>query len=151
MQIIENIALITINETLIFQLLSFFLFVFILNRIMIRPLKRVMNERESLLDRISGEISTTEKNFDEISHEIEAQENAARNAAYKIRNQIEDSGQQAADEILAQARKDIDAQKTKAHEHMMARLEAARQEIQKEAAVISDRMIASLLGRRSAS
>ena len=151
MKIIENIALITINETLIFQLLSFFLFVFILNRVMIRPLRKVMNERESLLERISGEISATEKSFDEIGHEIEAQENAARNAAFKIRNQIEASGQQKADEILDQARKEIDAQKTKAHEQMVSRLETARQEIQKEAAAISDRMIASLLERRSAS
>ena len=151
MHIIENIALITINETLIFQLLSFFLFLFLLNRIMIRPLRKVMNEREALLDRISGEISTTEKSFGEISHEIEAQENAARNAAYKIKNQIEASGQQTADEILTKAKKEIDALKLKAHDDMTARLAVARQEIQNEAAAISDRMIASLLERRSAS
>jgi F-type H+-transporting ATPase subunit b len=151
MQIIENIALITINETLIFQLLSFFLLVYILNRIMIRPLLRVRSEREALLDRISGEINTTENRFDQISHEIEAQENAARKAAFKIRNKIEANGQQAADEIMAKARKEIDTLKIKAHEDMSARLAAARQEIQKEAAAISDRMIASLLGRRSAS
>ena len=45
MQIITNIALISINETLIVQLLSFLIFLFIINRVMIRPLRGVMSDR----------------------------------------------------------------------------------------------------------
>ena len=39
MQIISNIALISINETLVVQLISFLIFLFIINRIMFRPLR----------------------------------------------------------------------------------------------------------------
>lgn len=150
MQIIETIALITINETLIFQLISFLLFLFILNRIMIRPLRRVMNEREAMLDRISEEIVTTENSFHDVGHQIEDQEKAARKEAFKIRNEIEASGKLEADDILTSTRGEINALKQKFHKETTARLAAARKEIEKEALTISDRMIASLLGQRNA-
>jgi F-type H+-transporting ATPase subunit b len=151
MKIIETIALITINETLYFQLLSFLLFLFILNRIMIRPLRRVMGEREALLDRISQDITDTEQSFHDVEHQIELQENEARREAFKIRDQIEASGQHTADDLIAKTREEIDALKAKAHAEAAEHLRAARLEIQKEAAMISEQMIASLLGRRSAS
>jgi F-type H+-transporting ATPase subunit b len=150
MKIIETIALITINETLIFQLVSFLLFMFLVNRIMIRPLRRVMNEREELLVRISGEISSTRQSFQQVEQQIKAQEKAARRAAFEIRNKIEASGQHAADDILAKTRESIVTMKDKAHQQTADQLAAARHEIEREAVTISDRMIASLLGQRSA-
>jgi F-type H+-transporting ATPase subunit b len=150
MKIVETIALITINETLIFQLLSFLLFLFILNRIMIRPLRRVMGEREDLLGRISQDISATEQAYADIERQIESQENAVRSAAFTLKEEIEASGQHTAETVLVKAREQINALKAKAKEETTKQLSAARQEIEKEALVISDRMIASLLGRRSA-
>jgi F-type H+-transporting ATPase subunit b len=151
MKIIETIALITINETLFFQLLSFLLFLFILNRIMIRPMRRVMGEREALLDRISQEIAATEQSFHDVEHQIELQENAARKEAFKIRDQIEAQGQHTADDIIAKTREEINVLKVKAHKKAADHMDEARQEIHKEAAMISEQMIVSLLGRRSAS
>ena len=51
MHIVSNIALISINETLIIQLVSFLIFLFLINRIMFRPLSHVMVERENHLTR----------------------------------------------------------------------------------------------------
>ncbi len=150
MKIVETIALITINETLIFQLLSFLLFLFILNRIMIRPLRRVMGEREDLLGRISEDISTTEQAYSDVGRRIESQENDARRTAFKLKEQIEASGEQSAATVLAETKKKIMALKAKTREETAAQLSEARQEIEKEAVAIADRMIASLLGRRSA-
>ena len=151
MKIVETIALITINETLIVQLVSFLLFLFVLNRIMIRPLRRVMGEREALLGRISDDINGAEQAFLDMGRQIESQENETRKAAIKLREEIEASGKQTAAEVMASAREQISMLKAKAREETKAQLEAARQEIEKEAPMISDYMIGSLLGRRSAS
>jgi len=151
MKIIETIALITINETLFIQLLSFLLLLFILNRVMIGPLRRVMAEREAMLNRISQEIGATEQSYHDIEHQITAQEKTAQREAFKIRDQIEASGQQAADDLLSKARVEINVVKAKAHKEADDDLATARQEIEKEAAMISEQMIISLLGRRSAS
>ena len=150
MKIIETIALITINHSLFFQLASFLLLLFVLNRIMFRPLRQVMSEREVLLTGMSDEISSVEKTYAEIGQKIESQESTARREASKLRDEIEASGQQSAATVLEQAREQINALKAKAKEETAAQLAAARQEIEREAAAISDQMIASVLGRRSA-
>jgi F-type H+-transporting ATPase subunit b len=150
MKIIETIALITINHTLFFQLASFLLLLFLINRIMFRPLRRVMNEREALLAGMTDEISTAEQTYVDIGHQIESQENATRREASKLRDDTEASGQQSAAVIVEQARERINALKAKAKEETAAQVAAARQEIEREAMAISDQMIASVLGRRSA-
>jgi F-type H+-transporting ATPase subunit b len=150
MKIIETIALITINHSLFFQLASFLLLLFVLNRIMFRPLRQVMNEREALLTGMADEISTAEQTYSDIGHQIESQESSARREASKLRDEIEEAGQQSAAAVLEQARERINALKAKAKEETAAQMAAARQEIEREAAVISDQMVASLLGRRSA-
>ncbi len=151
MKIIETIALITINHTLFFQLASFLLLMFLLNRIMVQPLRRVMKEREAMLDGMAEDISTVEKNYTDIGLQIESQESAARREASKLRDEIEASGQQSAATVLEQARKQIDALKNEAKKETAAQVAAARKEIEREALAISDQMIASVLGRRSAS
>ena len=150
MKIIETIALITINHTLFFQLASFLLLLFLLNRIMFRPLRQVMREREALLTGMADEISSAEQSFTDIGHKIESQESAARREASKMRDEIEASGQQSAATLLDQARAQIFALKVKAKEETAAKVAAARQEIEREAVAISDQMIASVLGKRSA-
>jgi F-type H+-transporting ATPase subunit b len=151
MKIIETIALITINESLFFQLGSFLLFLFILNQIMIRPLRKVMNERETLLTGMAEDISKTEQAYSDIGRQIESQESATRSEASKLRDEIEASGQQSAATVMEKAREQINALKAKAKEETAAQVAAARKEIEREAQAISDQMIASVLGRRSAS
>jgi F-type H+-transporting ATPase subunit b len=151
MKIIETIALITINETLFFQLGSFLLFLFILNRIMIRPLRKVMNDREALLTGMAEDIGKADQAYSDIGHQIESQESAARSEASKLRDEIEASGQESAATVIDKAREQINALKAKAKEETTAQVEAARKEIEREALAISDQMIASVLGRRSAS
>jgi F-type H+-transporting ATPase subunit b len=150
MKIIETIALITINHTLFVQLASFLLLLFLLNRIMFRPLRQIMSEREALLNGMADDISSAEQSYTDIGHQIESQENAARREASRLRDDIEASGQQSAAAVIDQARQQINALKAKAKEETAAKVLAARQEIEREAAAISDQMIASVLGRRSA-
>ena len=61
MEIISNIALISINETMVVQLFSFIVFIFILNRIMIRPLRSSAHDREIYIENLSVDISNAQK------------------------------------------------------------------------------------------
>ena len=56
MQIISNIALISINETVIVQIISFLIFLYIINRIMFKPLRGVMADRENHIKSIQQDI-----------------------------------------------------------------------------------------------
>ncbi len=148
MEIVENIALISINATLFVQLISFLLFMMIFNRIMVGPLRRLMSEREDYLQQIVTEIADANLAYEKIGKQIISQENRARNAAYKLSEEIEMAGQQAAAELLDDTRHQINQIRADARKETSDQIAAAREEIHKEAERMADRMVASLLDRR---
>lgn len=151
MEIVENIALISINETLIFQLVSFLIFLFIFNRIMIRPLRNTMAEREAFLELIEQDIASADKTYHDISHQIHKEDAAARKAAFAERDKLEVQGQHQASELIEKTKQEIGVMRLKAQKETDAKIAVMRQELSKEIDAISDQMIAALLGRRSPS
>lgn len=150
MQVVENIALISINATLFVQLGSFLLFMVIFNRIMVRPLRRMMTERNAHVQKIVNEIHEADTALENITQQIETQENQVRTAAFKIQHRIEDEGQHTADDIVAKAREEISRMRHTAQKENAAKIAATRKQIESEAGPVADHMIAVLLGRRSA-
>ncbi len=148
MEVVETIALITINATVVFQLLSFLLFLFIIHRIMIRPLDRVMQERQFFLLRLNEEIEEAGEEYDQIREEIRSRELEARDTAQKIRDEIEAVGQKAAMDMIARTKEEINAMKSAAQKETADKLDVALTEAKKEAGAVADRMIALLLDRK---
>ena len=93
MQIVSNIALITINETLIVQLVSFLLFLFIINRIMFRPLRKVMTERSTYIETLQREIADQQNELKKISKKIKDSEQKVLHEAHVAVIKQEDVGQ----------------------------------------------------------
>ena len=151
MQVVENVALITINATLIVQVVSFLIFMVIFNRVMVQPLRQMMTRRHDHIEGIVADIAKADNALKEINHKIENQENRVRNSAFKIQVQIEDEGQHQADDIVAQTRQEIIEMRHKAQKDNTAKIAEARQQVEAEAGPIADHMIAVLLGRRSPS
>lgn len=150
MEIVQNIALISINATLVVQLISFLLFVAVFNRVMIRPMRQVMNERESFTQQMGEAVASAGQAYAQIARQIETQEADARKVAFRIREEIESEGKQSADVVLDQTRKEIDQIKDEARQETAAKIADARRKIQSEAEMLADQMIFSLLDRRSA-
>jgi F-type H+-transporting ATPase subunit b len=147
MQIISNVALISINETLIFQVISFLIFLFIINRIMFRPLRKVMNERETYIESVQKDIVAAENQFEGLTHQIQAQENAVRDEAFKQKEQLEATGSQQAAEIMASTREEINALRAEAQKEVNAQISAARKHVQKESESLAKHIIETVLYR----
>ena len=147
MQIISNIALISINETLIVQMISFLIFLFIINRMMFRPLRKVMDERKSHIDRIQHDIDNAHSEYVKLTDQIQARENDVRNEASELRQQLTAKGQQQAAEIMASTRKEISALKTEAEKEVDHQIATARKVVQMEAEDLSSQIIATVLHR----
>ncbi len=147
MQIISNVALISINETLILQIISFLIFLFIINRIMFRPLRKVMNERESYIENIQKDIIAAENQFEDLTNQIQAQEKAVRNEAFAQKEQLEASGGQQAAEILASTREEINTLRAEAQKEVDAQISAARKYVQKESEDLAKNIIETVLYR----
>jgi len=147
MQIISNVALISINETLIFQIISFLIFLFIINRIMFRPLRKVMNERESYIENIQKDIVEAENQFEDLANQIQAQERAVKSEAFEQKEQLEASGSQQATEIFASTREEINILRAEAQKEVDARISAARKHVQNESENLAKNIIETVLYR----
>jgi F-type H+-transporting ATPase subunit b len=147
MQIIDTVALISINETLIFQVVSFLIFLFIMNRILIRPLRRVIADRETFIEDVQKDIIDAQNQFEDLTHQIQKQEKAARAEAFKQHAKLEAAGNNEAAKILTSVRKKINASKEQARKDIDMQISAARTHIQKEAEELSKSIIETVLHR----
>lgn len=147
MQIISNVALISINETLILQVISFLIFLFIINRIMFRPLRNVMTERKSYIDKIQQDVVNAQSEFETLTDRIEKHEINVRNEAFKQKEQLETAGMQQAADIIASTREEINATKAKAQKSVDGQIAAARKHVQTEAESLARKIIAKVLYR----
>ena len=148
MQIISDIALISVNETLIFQMVSFLIFLFIINRLMFRPLREVMNQRETHIDAIKTDIDRASHELDRMSLQLKEQEDAVKQEAFGVKKKLEESGNQEAGRIFQNVRDEILLQKKRTEKEIGSQIEASRKQIAVEAQALSISIIEKILDRR---
>ncbi len=148
MQIISNIALISINETLVVQLFSFLIFLFIINRIMIRPLRATMAERDSYIQMIREDILDSKNELEEIIDESRQEEKEIRQAAFQIAAEMESLGKHEAQNLIAAARDEIAAVKKQTQDEIERLLAEAMTSVQNEAEVLSVSIMEKILDRK---
>ena len=148
MEIISNIALISINETLIVQVIGFLIFLFVINRIMFRPLRNVISDRDIHIERVKRDIIQAQKDVASITSQIQEQAAATRQEAMALKDDLETNGSQQAKEIFASVKKEITASSQKIQQEIAARIAEERQSLEKEAQALALDIIEKILGRR---
>ena len=132
MEIVSNIALITINGTLFHQLIAFLIFLFIINRIMFRPLQGVMDDRERFIEKIKLDTSDKAKTLERLTDEMKVRESKVREEAAGIRRELEEGGTREASEILDSTRQEIESIKEKMEAEVNAQISKAKAHLKKE-------------------
>ena len=148
MEIVSNIALISINATLFHQLIAFLVFLFIINRIMFRPLRSVMGERESFMEKIRLDTVDATKEFERLTANLKAKESTVRSEAQDVRGAIEEQGGREAVEILESARQEISSIKAQAETAVDAQIAEARKKLRQESETLAVNIMEKMLDRR---
>lgn len=148
MEIVSNIALISINATLFHQLVAFLIFLFIINRIMFRPLRSVMGERVNLMEKLRLDTIDATKEFERLTATLKAKESTVRSEAQDVRHAIEEKGGREAVEILESARQEISSIKEKVETAVDAQIAEARKKLWKESAALTVNIMEKMLDRR---
>jgi len=148
MEIVSNIALISINATMFHQLIAFLVFLFIINRIMFRPLRSVMGERESFMEKIRLDTVDATKEFERLTANLKAKESTVRAEAQDVRCAIEEQGGREAGEILESARQEISSIKAKVETEVNAQIAQARKKLRQEAETLAVNIMEKMLDRR---
>lgn len=148
MEIVSNIALISINATLFHQLVAFLVFLFIINRIMFRPLRSVMGERESFMEKIKLDTVDATKELERLTATLKAKESTVRSKAQGVRCEIEEQGVREAVEILESARQEISSIKAKTATAVAAQIAQARTKLRQESEALAVNIMEKMLDRR---
>jgi F-type H+-transporting ATPase subunit b len=148
MEIISNVALISINETLIVQVIGFLIFLFVINRIMFRPLRNVMSDRDIHIERVKRDITQARKEVDSITSQIQEQESATRKEALELKDDLEATGSQQAKEIFESVKKQINADREKVQQEIEVRIAEERKAVEKESHALALNIIEKIIDRR---
>jgi F-type H+-transporting ATPase subunit b len=148
MQIISNVALISINETLLFQLISFLIFLFIINRVMFRPLRETMREREDYVNKVNQDILDAKKKLESVIEQTKMEEDIVRQAAFKVSETLEKSGNKEAGDIMRAARSEIAVLSEQSRNAVDIQLAEVRKSIEKEAETLALMVMENVLERK---
>ena len=148
MQIVSNIALISINETLIVQVISFLIFLFIINRIMFQPLLKTRGDRDQYLNQIAQDIVQAKEDVEQYTFEIEERRNTIRSEAFEINKELEAVGNQEATDIVDAAVKEVSTIREDTTQKLEAQIAEARKQVQKESEPLAIQIMEKILDRR---
>ena len=151
MQIISNIALISINETMIVQVISFLIFLYIINRIMFRPIKKIMGDRVDYMEDLKQAVVDADKEIARLTEQLAEKESAARAEALSLKKEIEELALGKVSEIQQAARDEIAELNNKNFEEVKTQITEARQHLQTEAEALVTGIMEKVLNRRFAS
>ena len=150
MHIISNIALISINETMFVQLISFLIFLFVINRIMFRPLLAEMTKRDNYINKIESDIVGAKDELEGITKQLNQREIVNRSETFTERTELVAKGSRDASIILVEARNKIADLRKKAEDEVNAEILIAQKSIKKESEALVVTIIEKMLDRRPA-
>ena len=148
MQIISNVALISINETLIIQIISFLIFMYAINRVMIQPLLKTRGDRDQYLDQIVQDVVQAKKDIEQYTAELDDRRDRIRSEAFEINKELEAAGNQEAVEIVDSAVKEISAIREDTTQKVETQITEARKDVEKESEPLAIQIMEKILDRR---
>jgi F-type H+-transporting ATPase subunit b len=148
MEIIKTTALITINETLWVQMIGFLIFLFLIDRIMFRRVRRNIADREAHFDTLRQDILDLKEEMGGLLRQTEEEEQQLRAAARKIDEDLRQEGRREADTLISRALDEIHVLQQDAEQRLKASLATARQQVESSARELTASIIHHLMNGR---
>ncbi|MDJ0782980.1 MAG: hypothetical protein QNJ22_13480 [Desulfosarcinaceae bacterium] len=148
MEVIQTNALISINATFVVQLISFLIFVAIMNRVMFRPLRTAMAQRKHRTRKLKAEIDAAGSELTAIEADLAEQKHQVRQEAHAVNSAMETAvGKQIA-ERFEETRAKTAQMRRAAEQRIQGQLETARAQVEAEARTLSTQIMQKVLQRR---
>ena len=140
--------MISINATLLIQLIHFLLLLFIMNRLMLQPLLKVIQEREAYTVNTKSEIKDIEVKIGQLKEQFIAKENDARKDAARERTDITNVGLNEADGFLNKSREEVSVIRQQAEKEVEAEVSKTQPLLADQASSLVSGIMEKIIGRR---
>ncbi len=139
--------MIDINNTLLIQLVNFIILLLALNFILFKPIRKIMQDREQGISSSFSDAKAAQDRVQGLLEQYNASLAEAKQKSTSTYNAIYQQGLDAQRDMIAAERTKAGELLDKARGEMVAASDAARAELKKEAARISQDITSKLLGR----
>lgn len=151
MEIIATNALISINETFFVQLISFLVFLYILNRVMIRPLIGTMAERKEFLNDVKTDIEKAKSDLEGLNRELDRQREKVLKEAAAATSKLEREADGRSSELFEAARSQIAQLRQETESRVKQQVKEARAKLSDEVDAVTAAIMEKVLNRRLSS
>ena len=140
--------MISINATTILQLLHFLILLFILNRLMFRPMLKLVKDRANHIEKTLQEVENNKNATKELVDKRISLETDVRKKAREEGLQHRKEASSMSEKIFDDTRQEVALIREKIDKEVDGQMETAQQDLQGEAAILADEIIEKLVGRR---
>ena len=140
--------MISINATLVVQVIHFLVLLFIMNRLMLQPLLKLVQEREEFTNRTKSEIQDLEVKIVQLKEEFISKEKGARKEAAHERSEITNVGMNEAEGYLNRSREEVSAIRQEAEKDVEAEVNKTQPLLEGEASGLVEGIMEKIVGRR---
>jgi F-type H+-transporting ATPase subunit b len=141
--------MISINATLIIQIIHFLILLFILNRVLFRPILKLIRDREDYYENTKQSIVDIEQETERLRRELIERQMEARKEATKERSQLKAEGVSKAEKVMDASRTQGASLRSKADDEVHQELKRAQPFISDEAKRIAEEVMQNVIGRRT--
>ena len=143
----EPTSMITIDITLVIQVVNMIVLMFLLNGVLYKPVKKIIRKRSEKLQGMQGDVAKFEKNARLRQEEVDAKMAKASAKAKAALDGARAEAQAAGDEKMASIKAEVTAFKDKELVEIKAQIGAARGELQTNLEGFAAQMAGKILGR----
>lgn len=140
--------MISINATLLLQVVHLLILIFILNRLLFRPTLKVIAERTSFIENSKREILEVERKAEQLRTQYVSLQKKAMRDASREGTQLKEEGLQEADKIMDTSMKEIETIRNEAEKKASSEIESAKPHLPDQAALLADEIAERVMGRR---
>lgn len=148
MEIVNATALITINETFFVQLISFLVFLYILNKIMVRPLIDTIDRRKGYFSDIKTDIEKAKSDIVNLNRELDKERSQILKEADAVNRRLDAEADHSASEQIASAVSQIAQLRQETDATVKAQLKAVRAQLAEEVDALTTTIMEKVLHRR---
>lgn len=140
--------MININETLIVQLINFLVLLFILNKLLLQPVLKLIGERDAFKVQAKDDIKDLEARIEALKEEFIGQENDARRNAASEKTDLIHAGMTEAEKFLDVSRGEVSGIRRKADAEVAAEVEKTQPLLKTHAEQLVAGIAEKIIGRR---
>lgn len=140
--------MISVNATLIVQVVLFLAFLFAMNRIMIQPLHQMVLEREDLIVQKKEELAAARRTLEQVAQDYRNRLRQAEREARAVKEGLHQDANEQAGRVLKSAQEQVASVRKKVRDQVSAELEKALRELKQQAETLSVEISQKVVGRR---